>query len=278
MKSLHRAAASLLLAALGLVGAWAPAAAAADPPRAQLTQFACTRALDPSDRAISVRAVMRPVPFTRRLAVKFDLLVRGSGSSSATVVHAPGLATWITPTDPTLGQLPGDVWRLNKQVFNLDAPAVYQFRATFRWIGARGHVLASTIKLTRSCRQRELRPDLVVKSIAVVPAAGQPGADLYTAVIEDRGATGAGPFEVLFAPGDTSAPTIDTVQFLGSGQSRQLTFSGPVCDPASPPSVTADAASQVDDYDRANNTLRAVCPPAVTSPPAVRPTLDSMRR
>ncbi len=277
MKSLRPAAASLVLAALGLIGAWAPGAAAA-PPRAELTQFVCTHALEPSDRALSVRAVMRPVAFTRRLAVKFDLLKRSSGSSSASFVHAPGLGTWITPTNPTLGQLPGDIWRLNKQVFNLDAPAAYQFRATFRWIGARGHVLASTVKLTRSCAQRELRPDLVVDSIAVVPAAGQPASDLYTVVIKDRGATGAGPFEVLFAPGDTSAPTIDTVQFLGAGQSRQLTFSGPVCDPANPPSVTADAASQVDDYNRANNTLHAVCPAAVTTPTDARTTLDFKRR
>ncbi len=278
MKSLRRAAASLVLAALGLVGAWAPGVAGAQPLRAQLAQFACTHALDPASRSISVRAVTRPVPQTRRLAVKFDLLERSPGSGSASVIHAPGLGTWITPTDPTLGQLPGDVWRLNKQVFNLDAPAVYQFRATFRWIGAHGHVLASTVKLSRSCRQRELRPDLAVESIAVTPGAGQPGGDLYTAVIADRGASGAGPFEVLFAPGDTSTPSIDTIQFLGSGQTRALSFMGPVCDPANPPSVTVDAARQVDDYDRTNNALRADCTAAVSNQPATRPTLDLMRR
>jgi hypothetical protein len=33
-----------------------------------------------------------------------------------------------------------------------------------------------------------------------------------------------------------------------------------VCDPANPPTVSADSASQIDDFNRANNVMSAVCP------------------
>jgi len=245
-------------------GPAAPGAAAA--PRAELTQFVCQRALDPANRSVSVQAVTRPLTDTRKLAVKFDLLERTPAAPSAATVRGDGLGTWITPTDPTLGQLPGDVWRLNKTVLNLDAPATYRFRVTFRWTGALGKVLGTAVRYTRSCTQRELRPDLLVSSITVGPVAANPDEDLYTAVIADQGATGAGPFEVLFAPGDSSAPMTRMIQFLRAGESRSLSFVGPTCDAASPPTVTVDATSEVDDDNRANNTMTAVCPATTPSP------------
>jgi hypothetical protein len=250
-------------AVMGSAGS-VPAAAATAPARAELTQFACQRALDPANRSVSVLAVTRPLTGTRKLAVKFDLLERTPATASAAAVRADGLGVWITPTNPTLGQLPGDIWRLNKTVIDLDAPATYRFRVTFRWTGALGKVLGTAVRYTRTCTQRELRPDLLVSTITVTPVAGHPDQDLYTAEIADQGATGAGPFEVLFAPGDSSAPITRTVPFLRAGESRSLSFVGPTCDATSPPTVTVDATSEVDDDDRANNTMAAVCPVATT--------------
>lgn len=254
-----------VLALLGVLVAAGPGLAAA-PPRDDLTQFSCEKALDPANRAVAVTSVMRPVAGTRRLAVKFDLLERTASSPVATAVHAPGLGVWITPTDPpTLGQRAGDVFRVEKSVLNLDAPASYQFRATFRWTGARGKVLGTATKLSLTCRQRELRPDLLVKSVAVSPISGHPDENLYAVVIADQGATGAGPFQVLFVPGDNSAPMTHEVQFLRAGQSRQLSFVGPVCDATSPPTVTVDATSVVDDFDRTNNSMTVACPASTSS-------------
>jgi CARDB len=262
-----RLAIACLIAGVGVLATVGSATGAAAPPRAELTQYDCQRALDPADRSVSVQAVTRPLTDTRRLAVKFDLLERtpATATATATAVRADGLGVWITPTDPSLGQLPGDVWRLNKTVLNLDAPATYQFRVIFRWTGAHGKVLGTATRFSRVCGQRELRPDLLVSSITVSPVAGHPEKDLYAAVIANQGATGAGPFEVLFAPGDSSAPITRSVQFLRANQSRSLSFVGPVCDPAGPPTVTVDATSEVDDYNRANNVLAAVCPAAPTS-------------
>jgi hypothetical protein len=55
------------------------------------------------------------------------------------------------------------------------------------------------------------------------------------------------------------------VAFLGAGKTRTLSFVGPLCDAANPPTVSADSASQVDDFNRANNVLAAACPAAPAS-------------
>jgi hypothetical protein len=255
------------LVAVGAVAA-APVASvsAAAPARSQLASFSCTHALDPGARAVGVTATMRPLTGTRRMAIRFELLQRSPGLPVQEVT-AGDLGVWRTPANPTLGQLPGDVWRLQKSVYNLDVPFTYQFRVSFRWTGLHGKVLGSATRLTRTCRQRELRPDLAVKSITVAAVAGHPNKNLYTAVIANQGLTGAGPFQVLFAPGDTSAPTTDTITLLGAGATRTLSFMGPRCDAANPPTVSADSTSQVDDFDRSNNVLAATCP-----------TLDSVAR
>ncbi|HEX3978700.1 MAG TPA: CARDB domain-containing protein [Solirubrobacteraceae bacterium] len=248
-----------LAAAAAVAVAPVASVSAAASPRSQLTAFTCTHALDPGARAVAVKATMRPLTGTRRMAMRFELLQRTPGLP-VQEVSGGDLGVWRTPPNPTLGQLPGDVWRLQKSVYNLEVPFTYQFRVSFRWTGLHGKVLGTATRYTRSCGQRELRPDLTVTSITVSAITGHPNKELYTAVIANQGLTGAGPFQVLFAPGDTSAPTTDTITFLGPGKTRTLSFTGPLCDTANPPTVSADAASQVDDFDRTNNVMSATCP------------------
>lgn len=257
-----------LVTGLAVVGALAavPVAttSAAAPPRARLSAFTCTHALDPGARAVGIKATMRPLTGTRKMAMRFELMQRSPGLP-AQEVSGGDLGVWRGPPNPTLGQLPGDVWRLQKSVYNLAVPFTYQFRVTFRWTGLGGKVLGTATRSTHTCRQRELRPDLAVRSITVSPIVGHPKKELYTAVIVNQGLTGAGPFQVLFAPGDTSAPATDTISFLGPGKSRTLMFTGPVCDSSNPPTVSADSASQVDDFDRSNNVVAATCPATTTT-------------
>lgn len=261
------AALAIVPAGSASASARAPRATGVQEPRAQLLRPACTRALAPANRSISVQAVMRPLAGTQRLQLKFDLLERptppaggSTGTPSQTGVHAGDLGSWISPANPTLGQRPGDLWRLNKAVFNLDAPAQYRLRVTFRWLGANGQVLGTAVRLSPLCRQPELRPDLLVQSLTVAPDPVHPRLYQYTAVIADNGATGAGPFQVLFTPGDQAPPVIRTVTFLGAHQKREMTFEGTACDPADPPTLTVDSADQIDDYDRTNNEMTALCP------------------
>jgi hypothetical protein len=249
-----------LLALLALVDAALPATASTKvAPRDTLTAFVCQRALDPPNRSVSVKAVMRPVTGTRSLALKFDLVEKQAGARRI-LTGAGDLGVWLSPKDPTLGRRTGDIWELTKAVSNLDAPASYRFRVTFRWLGVHGKVLATATGQSAACTQRELRPDVLVRSVAVTAIPRKPHKQRYTAVIANSGASGAGPFQVLFTPGDGSPSQTHTVAHIPAHSSRRLSFVGPLCTAASPPTIVADSADQVDDSDRDNNAMTVTCP------------------
>jgi hypothetical protein len=245
----------ILIAATGATGAQ---------PRALLRGFACHRAIDPASRSVSVTAVMRPLAGTRHMAVKFDLLMSTGSGSAQKVVRAGGLGVWVTPRNPTLGQLPGDVWNLQKPVVALAAPATYRFRVAYRWTGTSGHVLGTTVRLSHTCRQRELRPDLAVTSIDVSPDPANPNRDDYSAVIANLGNSSAGPFDVLFATADGTVTETDTIALLKAHASITDKFIGPLCTPANDPTITADSTDEVNDLNRDNNAMLAVCPAPAT--------------
>ena len=230
---------------------------------AALRGSVCHNALDPADRSMSVTAVMRPVAGTQKLQLKFDLWVSENGAP-ATKTRGRNLGVWLTPKNPTLGQLPGDVWNFKKYVVQLDAPAAYQFRVSFRWLGSDGQVLSTTQRSAKRCRQRELRPDLMVVSpIDVTPTPGHPNQDTYTAVIRNGGATAAGPFLVGFLAANASKEQTVTIQRLGRYAQRTVSFVGPLCSTSGPPEIIADPTNQVpDDFNPANNSLYATCPSA----------------
>src|SRR5437588_10583069 len=98
----------LAIACLTIAAVAVGSSAAAVPPRAQLMAFGCQRALDPLARGVQVTAVMRPLPGTRKLELKFDLLHRLKGTRRFVPVHGGDLGRWKSPSDPTLGRLPAD--------------------------------------------------------------------------------------------------------------------------------------------------------------------------
>ncbi|MDQ2897102.1 MAG: hypothetical protein M3Y09_15895, partial [Actinomycetota bacterium] len=213
----------------------------------------------PGARAIGATAVMRPVTGTRHMAIRFDLLSPGPGGI-VTEIRGGDLGRFTAPPNPTLGQLPADVWRVHKLVVPLAAPAVYRLRVEFRWTGRSGHVLSTATRLGPTCRQRELRPDLVVRSITVTAVRNRPNRDLYSALIANTGDSAAGPFSVLFAPADGSPASTRQVRSLAARSQRAVSFLGPLCTSTSAPTITADSALQVFDLNRNDNALAATCP------------------
>ncbi len=252
----------VVVASISIFGSVSVAGATA-PPRTQLRSFSCQHALDPANRSVSVTAVMRPVSGTQHMALRFDLL-GSTPTSVARPVKAGDLGVWIAPSNPTLGQLPGDVWNLQKSVVALAAPARYRFKVEFRWTGSQGQVLGTAVRYSPRCKQAELRPDLAVTSIAVSPIAGQPDYELYTAQVANNGNSAAGPFDVMFASADGATVKTHTIRLLRAHAAMTESFVGPVCTRASDPTITADSTSEVDDLNRANNSLQATCPAAVS--------------
>jgi hypothetical protein len=238
-------------------------AASGVPPRAAVRALVCQRALDPPARAVSVTAVMRPLAGTARLAVNFSLLEKAAGVPTWSPLAGPGLGVWISPADPTLGQRPGDVWYVNHPVADLAAPARYRFSVRFRWIGAHDRVIGAATRTSGVCVQPELRPDLVVNSVAITPDPSNAKLDTYVAVIGDTGAGGAGPFAVELS--DQGSATDRTVQHLAGHATRKLGFTGPACNPHDPPTVTVDPTDQVDVFSRSQASLTVPCPPAGSS-------------
>jgi CARDB len=245
----------VLLAAVCMSAAVAVGA----PPRTQLGTFICQTALRPGARTVSVTAVMRPLTGTSGMSVMFDLLRERKRGGSFTAVRGHDLGKWIHPDNPTLGQLPGDIWDVTQKVTNLVAPALYRFRVHFRWSGAKGRRLRDVAELGPVCYQPELRADLTVRSLVVRPVKGSPPQDRYVAMIGNRGATGAGPFDVELVEQGV-APQSLSVSWLGAHATARETFAGPPCAPGSVVTVTVDPTGAVDDYARANNTLVTTCP------------------
>jgi CARDB protein len=101
---------------------------------------------------------------------------------------------------------------------------------------------------------------VLVKSVAVTAIPHKPHKQRYTVVIANGGASSAGPFQVLFTPGDGSPSQTQIVTGIAAHSSRRLSFVGPLCTAASPPTVVADSADQVDDADRDNNAMTVTCP------------------
>ncbi len=241
-----------------------PAAAGSTPlPLDQLRSFLCQKALDPPARAVSVQAVMRPVTGTSKMQMKFELLRQTKTHPRFAAVQGRGLGSWITPDNPTLGQRAADVWLVNHPVVDLSGPATYKFRVSFRWVGSAAQTLSTATAMSPTCYQPELRADLLVKSLSLTPISAGPsaGETAYTAVIANRGLTGAGPVEVDFANG-TATPLPATVAWVGARSTTRQRFIAPACTPGSTLTVTVDPTQSIDEYDFANNALTMTCPAA----------------
>jgi hypothetical protein len=252
---------TVLALTLGVAGT----AQAAFPPRARLRHLVCQHDLDPAARAVSVTAVMRPLPGTVKLALRFELLTRPGGATSFSVLGGGDLGSWIEPGNPTLGRRHGDVWLVNKQVVDLAAPAAYRFRVSFRWTGKHGRLLGTAVRRTPTCFQPELRPDLLVRVDAVHPVVGDPQRSDYFATIRNDGATAAGRFDVQFSPPGGGPVTTRAFDGLAAHSGLPVKFVGPACTPTSRPTITVDPSGEVDDANRANNTRTVVCPAAPAS-------------
>jgi CARDB len=235
----------------------AAAAGASTPAATELRAFVCQRALNPPARAVSIQAVMRPMTGTSKMQMRFDLMRQTKPGARFRLVPGRLLGSWISPDDPTLGQRAGDVWIVNHPVVDLAGPATYQFRVSFRWTGAGGQELQTAVQTSPDCYQPELRADLLARSLSVTPL--DSGRDTYTAVIANRGATGAGPVEVELAGAGSAAQTA-RLAWVGPRSSARQRFVAPACPAGASLTVTVDPAHTVDEYDFANNALTVACP------------------
>lgn len=107
----------------------------------------CLPAESQEERSATFAGEMTAIAGTARMEMRIDVLERIPGETSYHAVSAPGLGVWRSSA-------PGvKVYRYLKQVTNLAGPAFYRAAVRFRWLNAKGHLIAATEDNTRRCEQ-----------------------------------------------------------------------------------------------------------------------------
>jgi hypothetical protein len=225
------------------------APALASEPVARVVLVSCDTGLAASERGVVYEGRMRRIAGTGRMQMRFSLQWRQPGSQRWSGVQGPGLGTWVSSNRGVKS------YTFIKRIENLAAPATYRVVVRFRWLDARGQTIDSDHVTSRSCRQPDLRPNLVPGRI-YSERIGDPDRRRYVVVVRNQGATAAGAFAVgLGAP---FAPS--NVVDLGPGASTLVPFEGPRCDAPATLTAVVDPGGLVDEADEDDNALSVPCP------------------
>jgi hypothetical protein len=235
---------TLLIAMLLLVVA--PAAHADDALSAKVRLTECESALDREERTASFTGDMKSVPGAARLQVKFVLQARTEDEPEWTAVTAPGFGTWNSSA-PGIGR-----YVYTKTVENLIAPASYRAQVHFRWLSATGRTLLRARRTSRTCRQPDLRPDLVPLGLT---GAG----DGWDVAVQNTGRTTAYSF-IVTVESAGQVYEFGHVEELAPKQTIHLQRPVPACWPGTYLTVRVDADGAVDEANEEANVLSQPCP------------------
>jgi hypothetical protein len=246
-------AAILALCSLALL---APAAGAAVPRWAAKAVLAdCERGTgeDSADRAAVFEGQMRTLRAAARMQMRFTLQARTPESARWGAVSAPGFGTWVSSAPGTSRYV------YTKRVEGLLAPASYRVQLRFRWLSASGRTLADARRNSATCRQPDPRPNLVVSSLSVRPAA-RAGRYRYVAFVRNTGRSAAEESELRVALGGVALPFTPVME-LEPGEGVEVAVEGPACEAGATVDADADAGDTVDERDEADNRFTRLCPP-----------------
>ncbi len=234
---------------------------AVTPPRDALGAIACHQAINPLQRDVSVQATMRPVTGTQTLQIKFSLNLTRTGAP-ATAVVASGLGQWLTPSDPTLGQRPGDIWKLSKPVYNLGGGS-YQFSVGVPLAGRQGQGPQDGARCrARVARSRSCGPIWRCARSRSGRSRARPRATDISRWSSTRDRAPSGPFSLLFDPGVAGRELADEADHVAG---RRPEHDGAVHRAGLRRREPAHGRGRpdrrrVDDSNRSNNALTVTCP------------------
>ena len=139
---------------------------------------ACATAQTQAARFLVAEGSMKALRGASRMQMRFELQGRTAERRGWHGLSAPGFGVWST-ADATARR-----YVYQKRVEALTAPGAYRMVVQFRWMNGSRQVAAQR-RVTRVCRQPDLRPDLVPRDLAVVikqigekaPAAAAPAVE-----------------------------------------------------------------------------------------------------
>ncbi len=193
---------------------------------------------------------MKAIRGSSRMQIRFELQSRTPDRPAWHTLVAPGFGVWNS-ADPGVRR-----YVYQKRVEALAAPADYRMVLQFRWLDG-NRQLAQQRRVTRVCRQPDVRPDLVPRRLAVKGAGG--GARRYVVGVANSGGSDAGPSSVVVMINGSPLPAA-AVPALRAGARTQIEMTGPRCAPGSNLVVRVDADGRVDESVEAGNELVRPCP------------------
>ena len=245
----------LILIGVLLAGVTGPApgaqAAATSPPQLAATLETCTTSALPVQRIASFVGSMPARANTPRMRMRFDLERRRFGERRWRRLQAEGFGVWER-SDPGVA---GFVF--TKRVTGLPVPASYRALVRFAWLAADGTTRKSASARTAACRQPDLRPNLVPRTLTAALDLQQPGLAVYTLVVRNTGRSAASPFSVHVGSGSAE------VGELAPGEQRDVQVVAPACLPLVSIVVRVDADRRVEESAERGNGIRRQCPLAL---------------
>lgn len=239
---MHRAA---IIAAVTTALLGGTAARAQAPPLAAKVA-ACETGPQPTDR-FAVFTGSMPRQGAAAMGMRFVLEERLPGGAYKRV----SLAHWGVWERTARKGVPGFIF--TKRVEQLAAPAGFRAVVSFRWYDAKGRVVRTAHRTSKTCRQPDWRPDLHVRRV-IFPAGSGP----TRVVVRNRGRGDAAAFGVSVS----RAGLARAASLPGLPAGQEATVSVPLgrCRPGEDVTVTLDPAAQVDEAREADNTLTVACP------------------
>jgi hypothetical protein len=230
----------------------APAAHAQERPPLQARLMSCTTGATASARTAAFTASMPARTGTRRMWIRFELLQRTPGDAEFAPVALPAWGRWERSQPARAGFI------YTKRVRGLRAPGAYRARVRFRWYDAHGRIQRELVRLTRTCRQPDPRPDLRAGALASAPGLG-PASTTYLLTVKNPGRGAAGPFDVVLSAGGMPQPPV-RVAGLAAGESRVVSVPGPTCTAGTTLRFVLDAGGAVAESDEADDVVDRACP------------------
>jgi len=119
-----------------------------------------------AERSATFAGEMATIAGSARMEMRIEVTERRLGELTYHTVTAPGLGVWRSSA-------PGvKAYRYLKQVTNLAGPAFYRGVVRYRWLSAKGRLLASSVLRTKRCEQPETEePEVPTTALPKTPSA-----------------------------------------------------------------------------------------------------------
>jgi len=198
---------------------WAAPAHAASP--AGLRMLSCTAWEEGTPGSVKYAARMRAVPGTAAMSLRIRLLEK-FGDGRFRRASAEGLGVWRKASAGA------SKFRWVQEIGRLREGAVYRAVVRYRWHDADGELIRLDRRRSALCRQGGGLPNLRVDSIKTRQGEVEETA-AYEVKVVNEGTSLARKVGVLLRVDGEIVDEAEIIDALEPGESRTVTFNGPVC-------------------------------------------------